>query len=285
MAFLGAEHASLGHLFVLSVLLGWVGHNVVIRLRVVLHRDEICGVWCIDGNRIGLEVLACHDVQRQGADVSVWVLLALGQIGDEGGDVFFELREVHGHVVLVELRVLVVLLVASNGKRESRVAELGDHGPDVVADSHHLVLNVVDLALLCLNLRLALVDFVLQSSLRLFFLLSAHRVHLSVSLELLLDVPVLLFDQVDFAVEHVHVVEKRDVLLLSLDESGHDLINRGNACALLDLLKGILNDLDVSGVHVHQVLLLLIVVDDLVETDLEQDGRVGEVSDRGGAFL
>ena len=215
----------------------------------------------------------------------IWVLLALGQIGDEGGDVFFELSEVHGHVILVELRVLVVLLVASDGKLESRVAELGDHGPDIVADSHHLVLNVVDLALLCLNLLLAIVDLVLQVGLRLFFLLSAHGVHLSMSLELLLDVAVLLFDEVDFAVEHVHVVEKRDVLLLSLDEGGDDLVNRGNTCALLNLFKGVFNDLDVSRVHIHQVLLLFVVVDDLVETDLEQDGRVGEVSDRGGAFF
>ena len=79
-----AEHASLGHLLVLSVLISWVGQNIVIRLGVVLHGDKIGSVWCIDGDRVRLEVLARHVVQWKGADVRVGVLLALGQVSDEG---------------------------------------------------------------------------------------------------------------------------------------------------------------------------------------------------------
>ena len=124
---LSAKHASLGHLLVFSVLLGWIGHNVIIRLGVVLHGDEIGGVRCIDGDGIRFEILTSHDVQRQGADVRIRVLLTLRQVGDEGGDVLFELGEVHGHIVLIELRVLVVLLVAGDGELEARLAELGDH--------------------------------------------------------------------------------------------------------------------------------------------------------------
>ena len=171
VAILSAEHASLGHLLVFSVLVGRVSDNVIIRLGVVLHRHEIGCVWRIDGDWISLKVFACHDVQRQGANVSIWVLLALGQVSDEGRDVFLELGEVHGDIVLVELRILVVLLVAGHCKLESGVAELGDHRPDVVANSNHLVLNLMNLAFLRLYLSLAVVDLILQVGLSLVLLL------------------------------------------------------------------------------------------------------------------
>ena len=208
VAILSAEHASLGHLLVFSVLVGRVSDNVIIRLGVVLHRHEIGCVWRIDGDWISLKVFACHDIQRQGANVSIWVLLALGQVSDEGRDVFLELGEVHGDIVLVELRILVVLLVAGHCKLESGVAELGDHGPDIVANSDHLVLNIVDLAFLGSDLSLAVVDFLLQVALGLLLLLAAHGVDLSMSLELILDVAVLLLDEIDLTVEHVHVVKE-----------------------------------------------------------------------------
>jgi len=140
--------------------------------------------------------------------VGIGVLFALGQVGDEGRDVLLELGEVHGHVVLVELRVLVVLLVASDGELESAVIELGDHLPAEVTDADHLVFNILDLGLLGVDLALALVDLVLEVGLGLFFLLRGHVVELGMSLELLVDVMVLLLDHVDLAVEHVHVVKE-----------------------------------------------------------------------------
>ena len=84
MSILGTKHASPGHLLILPVLVSWVGHNVVVRLGVVLHGDEIGSVWRIDGDRVRLKVLARHVVQWKGTDVGVGVLLALGQEGNEG---------------------------------------------------------------------------------------------------------------------------------------------------------------------------------------------------------
>jgi hypothetical protein len=43
--------------------------------------------------------------------------------------------------------------------------------------------------------------------------------------DLPLDVAVLLGDSIDLAVEHVHIVVERVVLLLCLDESGDDFLS------------------------------------------------------------
>ena len=89
------------------------------------------------------------------------------------------------------------------------------------------------------------------------------------SLELVLNVAVLLVDEVNLAGKHVDVVLECGVLLLRLDECGYNLVNRGDTRAILDLLEGVLDDPHVSNVHVHQVFLLLVVVDALIEADLE----------------
>ena len=175
--------------------------------------------------------------------------------------------------------------MTGDGELEPRVVKFGDHRPHVVSDPHHLVLDVINLALLGVDLSLALVDLVLEVGLGLFLLLSAHGVNLGVSLELLFNVAVLLLNQINFTVEHVNVVEERNVLFLGLDERSDDLIDGSDTSALLDLLEGVLNDLNVSGVHVHEILLLLVVVDNLIQADLEQDSWVSEVSHRVSALF
>ena len=105
------------------------------------------------------------------------------------------------------------------------------------------------------------------------------------SLEFVLNVAVLLVDEVNLASENVDIVLERGVLLLRLYESGHNLVNRSDTRAILDLLEGVLDNPHVSNVHVHQVFLFFVVVDALVEADLEQDSWIGEVSNRGLALL
>ena len=201
--------------------------------------------------------------------MGICMLLTLSKEGDECRDILFELCQVHGNVVLVELSIVVVLLVARNGERESAVVEFGDHRPAVITDVSHLLLDASDLRLFIVALALAIVDLILEIRFGVFLLLRGHVVELGVPLELLVDVLVLLLDHINFAVEDIYVVEKRDVLLLSLDERGNDFIDGGNTSGLLDLLEGILDDLDITDVHIHKVLLLLIVVDDLVESDFQ----------------
>jgi hypothetical protein len=77
--------------------------------------------------------------------------------------------------------------------------------------------------------------------------------------DLSLDITVLFRNRVDLAIQHVHVVVQRVVLLLRLYESRHYFLSRRDTCRLLYLNKRILNDLHITVVHVHEVLLLLVV--------------------------
>ena len=67
-------------------------------------------------------------------------------------------------------------------------------------------------------------------------------------------------------------------MLLCLDKSSYDFLNVGDTCSLLNLIKGILNDLDVSQVLVHQLSLLLVGLDDLIQSSLSDHDRVGETT-------
>jgi hypothetical protein len=59
--------------------------------------------------------------------VGIWVLLTVGQEGDELGHVLFELSQVLGNVVLIELHVIVVGHVTGHSKLESGLGELVHH--------------------------------------------------------------------------------------------------------------------------------------------------------------
>tara|TARA_B110000305_G_scaffold238234_1_gene303208 strand:+ start:772 stop:1155 length:384 start_codon:yes stop_codon:yes gene_type:complete len=65
-------------------------------------------------------------------------------------------------------------------------------------------------------------------------------------------------------------------LLLSLDESCNDFIDIGDTSGLLDLVKGIFNDLNVSQVLVHQLSLFLVGFDDFIQTSLQNNDGVRE---------
>ena len=153
------------------------------------------------------------------------MLLTLGQVGNEGRNVLFELCQIQSHVILVELRVFIVLLVVGHIECETAVVELGDHGPAVVSNAGHLVLNFADLVLFGINLVFAVVYFVLQICLGFLLLLGCHVVELCMLLELFVDVLVLFFDHVNLTVEHIDIIEERNVLLLCLDECRYDFVH------------------------------------------------------------
>lgn len=96
------------------------------------------------------------------------------------------------------------------------------------------------------------------------------------SLDLLLDLLVLLLNHVNLGVDLVHVVVKGIILLVSLDEGRHNFLDGGNTRLLLDGGEGILNNVNVSNVHVHEVLLFFIVVGPLLQSQLKESGWVGE---------
>ena len=86
------------------------------------------------------------------------------------------------------------------------------------------------------------------------------------------------FKLISLICQLVHVVEQGVVLLLRFDKRSDNLVNGGDARGLLDLLKGILNDLHVPQVLVHQALLFPIGGHDLGQTQLKDSQRVLELA-------
>lgn len=84
------------------------------------------------------------------------------------------------------------------------------------------------------------------------FLNIAHPLQLQVMLDLLTNFLVLLVDHVDVRVERINIVEQGVVLLFRLDEGRYDLFDGADTSLLLDLIKGVLDNFDVAGVHIHQ---------------------------------
>jgi len=77
---------------------------------------------------------------------------------------------------------------------------------------------------------------------------------------------ILLFNQVNLRVKLIDVVVERIVLLISFDEGSDDFFNAWDTSLLFDLLEGIFDDMDVTDVHIHQVLFLFVFGNMLLET-------------------
>lgn len=95
---------------------------------------------------------------------------------------------------------------------------------------------------------------------------------------MLLNILVRFLELIGLSVEHIHIVLKTVVLLLSLDKGGNDLLDVRDTSSLLDLIEGILDDFDISQVLVHELSLLLVGLDDLIQSPLSNYDRVGEAS-------
>lgn len=145
-----------------------------------------------------------------------------------------------------------------------RLLEAFDHIPDLIFDRPELSLDVLDLVVLFFGEGIALLNLLgkLVSDILLFFF--GELSEFFVTLDFIFDELILLFDHVNFRINLVNIVVERVVLLVGLDESGHDFLDRANAGLLLDLAEGIFDDVYVTDVHVHEVLLLFIVVSPLL---------------------
>jgi len=101
------------------------------------------------------------------------------------------------------------------------------------------------------------------------------------ALDLRFNLLVLLVNEVNFAIQNVDVVEERDVLLFGFDESCHDFLSGRNAGCIFDLLESVLNDLNITFISIHEVLLLLVIALPFVESASQQGCRVVEFSTAG----
>jgi hypothetical protein len=88
---------------------------------------------------------------------------------------------------------------------------------------------------------------------------------------------VTLLQLIEFSIEHVHVILKTVILLFRLDESGNYFFNIWNPSRLFDLVKCILNNLNISQVLIHQFPLLFISFTDFVESAFQDYNRIWEI--------
>jgi len=238
-----------------------VGNVLVLGVSLLYDVGVLCGHRGVDLNVALAEVFDANGVEGKGLDRGIRSLVSLGEERDERRDVFLELREVKGYVVLVELDILVVDLRRGDSELEFRVLESGDHRLDVLLNLNHLVLDLLNLSILGGGVVLDVSDLLSELLLEPALLFLGKLAELFVSLDLGFNVFVELSNDINLRVEVVDVVNKRVVLLLRFAEGCYNFFVGADAGLLLDLLEGILNNFDVSNVHVHEVLLLLVVGD------------------------
>jgi hypothetical protein len=102
--------------------------------------------------------------------------------------------------------------------------------------------------------------------------------------DVLPDDLVLLRNGINLIIEHVDIVIEGIVLLLSLDKGGHDLLCVLDTRRFGNLMKGILDDFNVSGVGIHEALLLFVIVGPFCEAELEQGRGVSKFCSPGELF-
>jgi len=94
---------------------------------------------------------------------------------------------------------------------------------------------------------------------------------------LAVDLFVAFFELNGLCSKHINIVIQRIVLLLSLNKCGHDLFNVGDARRLLDLVEGVLNDLHIAEILVHQLSLFFVGVNNFHQSALKNNNRVRKV--------
>ena len=218
-----------------------------------------------------------HLVEGEGRDGSVLVGLLVGDERYQNCNVFFQLSQELSDIVFIEQGFFVIVHSLGYTQEELALPERLNHVLDKGFDLAHLSLHFFDLHILLVHLLLVVVDLLLQARPHVFLLLLRHLPQLLMLVNFAFNHLVLLFNHVDLAVEHVDVVVEGVVLLLRLDEGCHDFLRGGDPRRLLDLLKRVLDDLHVPYVHVHQALLLLIVVCPLLKPKFEKGHWVGEL--------
>lgn len=173
---------------------------------------------------------------------------------------------------------IVVVHFLSDAKEELASLEHVDHNGNVLLDFLESFLGLLAIVLVLLDFGLVHGAFVLERLLQVKFAHVGELASLDDLLDLLLNLLVALFKLVILGVEHINIVLKTIILLFSLDESGDNLLDVGDTGGLLDLVESVLDDLHVSEILVHKLSLLFVGLDNLIESPLPDDNRVGGTS-------
>jgi len=138
--------------------------------------------------------------------------------------------------------------------------------------------GLVRIIFILVDLLLEHLDLVFETFDQIFFTSLGQIAPFLDFLNLVLNLFIGLFELVELSIEHIDVILQAVILLFGLDKSGNDFLNIRNTRGLLDLVKGVFNDLHVTQVLVHQFSFLLIGLNDLVESPFSNHDRIGEAS-------
>ena len=202
----------------------------------------------LDLHVLGKPVLVVEHLEGHVARAGVRVAILQGRVRDELRDVLLELTKVLRDVALREASMLVVGLLLGDSRVEVGLLEVEDQ---VLAQQLHLL----ELLLLIIDLRGQSDDSLPERLVVLLHiialvvkLVSVQLAHPLVVRDLLVMLPDGLFERIVLLVQLVDIVEELHVLLLSLDERRHDLINVVDSSRLHDRLERLLDDLRVAHV-------------------------------------
>lgn len=195
-----------------------------------------------------------------------------------------ELSQVLSNVLLIEFGALVVFHRLGNGKLEVRRSELVAHLLHKLLDLAHLAFDVGDLSFLIIVVDVVLFNLLGKVISSLEFLNIAHTLKFEVVLDLVTNFFILFVNHVNIGVKRVDIVEERVVLLFGLDECGNDFFNGADTSGFFDLVEGVLNNLNITGVHVHECAFFSVLGLPSLETGLHKSYGVSKLLSAGAVL-
>jgi len=148
----------------------------------------------------------------------------------------------------------------------------------VVFDSFQLILDILNLVILFFLKSFTLFNLLGQVLFDLILFFFGKLTQFLVSLDFLKNLLILLFNHVNLGGNLIDVIIEGIILLVSLDEGGDDFLNRTNTSLSLNLSKRIFDNMYISNIHVHQILLFLIVSGPFLKSQLQKGGWVGKLT-------
>ena len=98
------------------------------------------------------------------------------------------------------------------------------------------------------------------------------------SLDFRFNIFILLFNHINFRIEHVDVVVKRVILFFSFNKGCNDFLSGWNSSLLFDLRKSVFDNIYISNIHIHQIFLFFIIASPFLESKFQESDWIRELS-------
>lgn len=147
------------------------------------------------------------------------------------------------------------------------------HVLDHILNCSKLIFNIFDLIFF-----LIIFNFLFQFLSNFFFIFFSVFTDFLMSLDFQFNIFILLFNHINFRIEHVNVVIEWVILFFSFNKSCNDFLCGWNSCLLFYLRKSVFNNVNISYVHIHQVLFFFVVVCPFLKSKFQKSNWIREFS-------